>query len=69
VKQPALNAHNKSSVATDTALPGLVALVRLLARDAVGEAFAQQANKQPTAREIAVPAPTKEQNNGEDRRA
>ena len=38
-------------MATDKTPPGVVALVRLLARDAAREALADQANKRPAARE------------------
>jgi hypothetical protein len=39
-----LKAQSKSSGATEATLPGVLALVRLLARDAAREAVADQAN-------------------------
>lgn len=42
---PALKAQSKSSGTTEATLPGVLALVRLLARDAAREALADQANK------------------------
>jgi hypothetical protein len=62
-----VGAHEKSSGATEVALNGVIALVRLLARDASREALADQANR-PAAREIAVPAYPEEQSNVPGRR-
>jgi hypothetical protein len=67
-EKPVLKAQSKSSGATDATLPGVLALVRLLARDAAKAAFADQKNKRPAARE-AVPAYAQEQKDGGDQRS
>jgi hypothetical protein len=51
---PALSARNKSSGATDVTLHGVLALVRLLARDAAREALADRAKKEPARPDLAM---------------
>jgi len=62
-----LRARNKSSEATDVTLHGVLAVVRLLARDAAREALVHHNNNRPAARELAVPTHAEEQSNVADR--
>jgi hypothetical protein len=58
----ALKAHAKSSVRSEATPTGVLALVRLLARAAAEEAFADQANNNSAAApDVTVAAQTQEQ--------
>ena len=68
MKRLAVKAQSEPSMAMEASPLGLVALVRLLARDAAKEAFAQQTFKLPTATHTAASALATEQTYGEDQR-
>jgi hypothetical protein len=67
VKWLHLNAPKTSSTATEASPPGLVAIARLLAREAAYEVFTRRVEETRPDRNLAPPL-AKEQHNGEHRK-